>query len=144
MNFKISSKKPSVDLDALSRQIDREDYVTPRTREISDPYAPPHIRNGLNGPGPAEEAVEKVEKFGDLPTKELDEIVKAAEESIADLKRDAQAVRVLYVKHTSRIAADIKRLHEGVKLSIELMDKLRAQCIQLDQTPQPKPEKLAN
>jgi hypothetical protein len=41
-------------------------------------------------------------------------------------------VRDLYVKHTERIAAGIKRLREGVRLSMDTMKQLREQCEALD------------
>lgn len=137
MNFKMRSK-PTVDMDDLGRQVMAQRDLPPRTPLE---YAPPHVRDLYgNVPAAAEPAIDQVERFGALPTKEIDEIVAAAEAEIANLKRDAQAVRDLYVKHTSRIAADIKRLREGVSLSMEMMGKLREQCIALDAQP-PKIEK---
>jgi hypothetical protein len=145
MNFR--KKQTAVDMDDLSRRMAN---VGPLG--ASDPlaYAPPRIREvsreevyAANGPESAEVVIDKVESFGALPTKEIDEIVSAAEAEIANLKRDAQAVRDLYSRHTARIAADVKRLREGVRLSMEMMGQLREQCIALDQPAMPVARKLA-
>jgi hypothetical protein len=79
----------------------------------------------------------QIKSFGDLPTKELDEIISAAEAEIAALKLDAQAIRDTYVKNTNRIIADIKRLQEGVRMSMETMKQLREQCRQLNEEGEP-------
>lgn len=87
-------------------------------------YAPPPFRE--------DPAILHVKTFGELPTKELDEIMNAVEAEIEALKKEAQAVRDMYMKHTTRITSSIQRLQEGVKLSMETMGSLRAQCLKLD------------
>jgi hypothetical protein len=87
-------------------------------------YAPPQYR--------PDAIVEQVVKFGDLPTKELDDIIAAAENEIAALKSDAQAIRDMYSKHTERVVVDVKRLQGEVKLAMTLMSELRKQCGLLD------------
>lgn len=65
-------------------------------------------------------------------TDEIDEIIRAAKDEIAELERSALVVRNLYVEHTRRISAHIKRLRDGVRLSMETMQALRDQCVALD------------
>lgn len=115
-SFNRDTTKAKFDLNKIAKEI----------MERPEAYAPPAVREDQ------QVLVSQVMKFGDLPTKELDEIIAAAEAEIASLKRDAQAVRDMYVKHTNRIAADIRRLQEGVKLSMDTMKTLREQCAKLD------------
>lgn len=91
-------------------------------------FAPPQIR-GLDQPA------RTVKTFAELLTRELDDIVAAAEAQIADLKREAQGVRDMYTTYTDGIAEDIKRLQEGVALSMKTMLSLREQCAALNATP---------
>ena len=118
-----------IDMNELARKIE-EDYPQESESPPTSPrdYAPPALRGAPTPP------MEQVKTFAELPTKELDEIVTAAEAEIAELKRDAQAVRDMYTKHTQRITADIERLREGVRLSMETMEALRVQCLKLDAT----------
>ena len=116
-------REVKVDLDKIAKDI----FDGAERREGHLDYAPPRVREE------SQVLVKQVETFGELPTKELDDIVAAAEAEIAALKRDAQAVRDMYVKHTQRIAADIKRLQEGVRLSMDTMKALREQCVKLDE-----------
>lgn len=83
-------------------------------------------------PRALEEPMEQVKTFGALPTKEIDEVLAAAKEQIAELEREAQSVRDMYVERTTRIVSDIKRLQEGVKLSMDTMRSLRQQCERLN------------
>lgn len=92
--------------------------------EGPDNYAPPAIRE--------ESVFDQIKSFGELPTRELDEIVSAAEDEIAALKREAQDLRDMYVRNSVRIASGIRRLQKGVKLSMETMHTLRTQCSNLD------------
>jgi hypothetical protein len=113
----MSQPRQIVDFAELTRHL-TEDPIGPEA------YAPPVIRG--------DDTVKEIRTFGALPTTELDEIVSAAKAEIASLEADAQAVRDLYVKHTERIAAGIKRLREGVRLSMDTMKQLREQCEALD------------
>jgi hypothetical protein len=80
-------------------------------------------------------AVRTVESFGALPTGELDEMIRAVKEEIAQLETEAQEIRNTYVAHTERLAAAITRLGAGCRLAKETLDKLREQCAALsDQT----------
>lgn len=123
-----SSYKPVVDLKSLARDLhpsptttdDPHDAIPPEARA----YAPPSQRPDM--------VVEQVLRFGDLPTKELDDIIAAAEGEIAALKVDAQVIRDAYVKHTTRVVEDVKRLQSEIKLSMDLMHALRQQCNLLD------------
>jgi hypothetical protein len=117
---KIPQPSPVVDLHSLARQIAPDD---PHDAVVAQ-FAPPDQR-----PDPT---VEQVLRFADLPTKELDDIISAAELEIAALKADAQIIRDAYTKHTARVAEDVKRLREEVKLSMELMRSLRSQCGLID------------
>lgn len=112
---------PIIDMNELARDI--------AAAGGPDAYAPPDLRE--------DPTLQQIKSFGELPTKEIDEIIATAESELATLKRDAQAVRDMYVKHTTRIASDIKRLQEGVKLSMETMKNLRQQCAALDSPHQP-------
>lgn len=80
----------------------------------------------------ADQVIEHVAKFTELPTNELDEMVNAAEDEIRTLKAEAQHIRDVYQKYTNKLTEDIKRLREGVKLSMETMQTLRDQCVALD------------
>lgn len=116
----MSRREPRVDFDKLAKEI-----LSESTSAVVS-YAPPKFREDQ------QLLVKQIETFGQLPTKELDEIVTAAENQLARLKDEAQVIRDMYVKHTTRVAADIKRLQEGIKLSLETMKNLREQCAQLD------------
>lgn len=95
---------------------------------LAKSYAPPQIR-GLEQPA------RTVKTFSELLTRELDDIVAAAEAEIAALKSEAQGVRDMYTTYTDGIAEDIKRLQEGVALSMKTMLSLREQCAALNATP---------
>ena len=111
---------PPIDLNRLANEIAK------KPPEVVA-YAPPSQR-----PDAIDRTIEQVHMFGDLPTKELDDIILAAENEIAALKADAQAIRDMYVKHTERVVNDVKRLQSEVKLSMQLMHELRTQCGLLD------------
>ena len=91
---------PSIDLNRLANEIAK------KPSEVVA-YAPPSQR-----PDAIDRTIEQVHMFGDLPTKELDDIILAAENEIAALKADAQAIRDMYVKHTERVVNDVQRLSE--------------------------------
>ena len=117
--------KPVVNLKTLARNI------APHADDPHDEhmaavltYAPPDQR-----PDPT---VDQVLKFADLPMKELDDIIAAAELELGALKADAQIIRDAYVKHTTRVAEDVKRLRDEVRLSMDLMRQLRKQCGLID------------
>jgi hypothetical protein len=127
MNFRqhqqpVAKKEPVLDMRDLARRLNQE-------TDAVQSFAPPAIRNAHQ----EEVAINQIKSFGALPTKELDEIVAAAKAEIAHLEADAQAIRDMYMKHTKRVEADIKRLQEGVKLSMETMRLLREQCAKLDE-----------
>jgi len=129
-----------------------DEWKRPSAPAVRGPltYAPPHLRGaelrgggGSGGGGgsvnvvvgggePEEPMADQVKSFGELPTRELDQIVSAAEAEIAALKLDAQAIRDMYVKHTNRVAADIDRLREGIKVSMVTLNTLRQQITDLD------------
>src|SRR5262245_10797886 len=101
------AQEPALNMAELAKQIE-QNYPH------NNPYAPPAVREAREDR--EEKVLAQVQKFGDLPTQELDNIVTAAEQELAALKADAQAVRDLYQKHTTRIRADLLRLREGMKL----------------------------
>ena len=121
-------KLPSISRGAIApvdfTQLAKEISQRPAAPGGSVAYAPPKHR--------PDAIVEQVLQFGDLPTKELDDIIAAAENEIAALKADAQAIRDMYSKHTQRVVADVKHLQSEVKLSMNLMKELRKQCGLLD------------
>ena len=98
---------PVVDLHVLAKQIAPDDPHDEHFAEVLK-YAPPDKR-----PDPT---VEQILRFADLPTKELDDIISAAELELTALKSDAQIIRHSYVKHTARVAQDVQRLRDEVKL----------------------------
>lgn len=118
----VMRQEPVLDMRDLARRLDQE-------TDAVQSFAPPAIRNANR----EDVAIDQIKSFGALPTKELDEIVAAAKAEIAHLENDAQAIRDMYMKHTRRVEADIKRLQEGVKLSMETMRLLREQCAKLDE-----------
>jgi len=129
MNFKgfnagSSRSEPVVNMNTLARQISK-DYPNGANGPLA--YAPPAVRDRQEEP-----VADQVKSFGELPTTELDEIVAAAEAEVAALKADAQTIRDLYVKHTSRVARDIDRLREGIKISMTTLQTLREQVVALD------------
>jgi hypothetical protein len=130
MNFRKNGPRVEPNMKDLAQQIGKE-----LAQQIDKPepidYAPPAIRNPGGVPGD-EPAVRQIATFGELPTKEIDEIIAAAEAEVEELKRTAQLVRSMYVRCTDRITADVKRLREGVRLSMETMQALREQCLQLN------------
>lgn len=82
---------------------------------------------------PTAEVLHVVKTFGELPTKEIDDLIEAAENEIAELKREAQGVRNLYTEYTTRITEDIKRLQTGVAASLKTMQELREHCAKLNE-----------
>lgn len=108
---------PAVDFNALAADI------AAHPAEVRAFAPPAHRQDAI---------VEQVVKFGDLPTKELDDIIAAAENEIQALKSDAQAIRDMYSKHTERVVVDVKRLQGEVKLAMNLMAELRKHCGLLD------------
>lgn len=84
-------------------------------------------------PRPTAEVLHVVKTFGELPTKEIDDLIEAAENEIAELKREAQGVRNLYTEYTTRITEDIKRLQLGVAASLKTMQELREHCAKLNE-----------
>jgi hypothetical protein len=104
-------------------------------------YAPPAVRGDVlrEAEKPPED---QVKTFGELPTKELDEITAKAEAEIALLKKEMQAVRDLYVNHTRRIVNRITRLRAGIKVTMGYLDKLKAECAQLDIEEDEKQEQI--
>lgn len=97
-------------------------------RELQD-FAPAALRAE-----PLEQPITQVKSFGELPTRELDTLIRETEEQIAKLKGDAQAVRDIYSKHTARITRDLKLLQEVVKLGANTLKDLRDQCHGLNST----------
>jgi hypothetical protein len=114
--------EPRVDMKELVKRIEE-------TTAVVQEFAP------KNHVPPDAPVIEHIARFGELPTKEIDDVIAAAEAEIADLKRDAQAVRDLYSKYTAKLIEDTKRLREGVRLSMETMKQLRDQCQALDDPP---------
>lgn len=106
--------KEVIALDKLERVISRE--------------LPEHFAPAIQRAEPLEEPIEKVQSFAELPTKELDTMIRETEEEIARLKGDAQAVRDIYMKHTARITRDLRRLQDVVKLGANTLKDLREQC----------------
>jgi uncharacterized small protein (DUF1192 family) len=134
MNFRQNQKPPRVEPEApailnmkqLAEAVDRErEEIESSARN----YAPPAIRNSK----PEETAIVQVKSFSDLVTKELDDTIAAAEAEIASLKAECQAVRDVYVRHTNRITTEIKRLREGVRMSMETIKTCHEQILKLDE-----------
>lgn len=98
-------------------------------------YGPPEVRR--NAVPHEEPTIKQVAQFAELPTKEIDEIITAAKQEIEELERNAQKVRDLYMRATDRITADIRRLREGVRLSMGTLQQLRDHCTQLNVEPMP-------
>ncbi len=121
-----------VNMSDLARQIDQEQEAEAGVAATLAAYAPPEVRNAVPNEEPV---VRHITKFAELPTKEIDEVVKAAKEEIEALEAYAQKVRDLYVTATDRINSDIKRLREGVRLSMETMQQLRDHCSALNEEP---------
>ena len=138
---KIFDRKPPpvVDLKSLARNIGNltgnltgSDPATDEARHMAvvQAFAPVVQREAEREAG--DSIVERVLRFSDLPTKKLDDIIAAAELELSALKQNAQIIRNSYVKHTSRVAEDVQRLRDEVKLSMELMHSLRKQCGLID------------
>ena len=122
-----------VDLDNLETEIARLAHVPPPTQSHRD-YAPPAERmESLR-----DRAVRTVDSFGKLPTTELDDMIKVAELTIANLKDKAQEIRDDYVRRTDDVKARITRLTTGCLLAKETMDKLRQQVAVIDEGADPE------
>ncbi len=140
MNFR--KKEPVVDLDELDRALAR-----PADRSTKGPeaYAQPHIRNNPDHPAQREwrnlepvfpakdETLSVIETFEELPTKEIDEILKAARAEMASIEDHANAVKRMHAEHVAQIRADVERLRENIKLAGDTFNALRDQIIALDQ-----------
>lgn len=122
----------------LPRPIDMKELqrrMEDGTRQAGSPqdYAPPSIRE-------AQPPV-VVDTFGELPTDEIDEIVKAAKAELVALEKDGEEIKAMYLKHIARVRADYERLRNGMKLSMDTFKLLREQCLALDTQPQPEYKK---
>lgn len=104
---------PRIDMNALAQELSKG----------PEAYAPPALR---------EPVIEQVQNFGELPTKEIDEMISSLEDEIAALKREAQGIRDIYMQNVTRITSDIRRLAEGVRFSMEAMNTLRTKCKTID------------
>lgn len=120
MNFKSVPTKAQADLDKLAREITRSSGPAA--------YAPPEVRNRDD----QQMLIKQVEKFGSLPTQELDEMIAQVEREIEAIKRDAQVIRDTYLKYTTHLTERIKRLQDSVKLSSQTLATLRDQSIMLN------------
>jgi len=127
-----------VDLDNLETEIARLAKASPPPTQSHRDYAPPAQRmENLR-----DLAVRTIDSFGELPTTELDEVIRKAKEEIADLEARAQTIRDDYVRRTDDVKARITRLTTGCLLAKETMDKLREQIEVIDESP--APETMAN
>jgi hypothetical protein len=121
---------PGVDMAELERQIENERAAQLAAADeaanaISE-FAPPDVRRQtVPHEGPI---IQHVSRFAELPTAEIDEVLRAAREEIEALEKKAQMVRDLYIRATNQISADVRRLREGVRLSMETMEQLRGHC----------------
>jgi hypothetical protein len=121
---RLAEQEPLVDMTKLASRI------TTAPASLDDNVPPARDMEKLG-----DLAVRTVESFGALPTTELDEMIRAVKEEIAQLETEAQEIRNTYVAHTERLAAAITRLGAGCRLAKETLDKLREQCAALsDQT----------
>jgi hypothetical protein len=131
MNFKpkavaLRTEPPILTMQHLTEAADRERAAVEASARA---YAPPAIRNAQAG----EAVIVQVKSFSELITKELDDMIAAAKAEIAELEAECQATRDDYVRHTTRISKDIKRLEDGVRLSIETVRLLHEQVRKLDE-----------
>jgi hypothetical protein len=106
---------PVVDMGSLAREISD---LAANSSAPSD-YGPPEVR--------ADTTFKQVLSFGELPTREIDDLLARLKAEMAEFESDAQAVRDLYQKHTSRIVAGMQRLQDEVRLSMDTMKTLRDQ-----------------
>lgn len=131
-------REPVVDFKELGRRIDAEH---PQPDEGHAAYAPPAMRQATEA-HVCDTVVRTIETFGALPTSEIDEVIKAAEDEIAALKKEAQIVRDDYVRRTDDLAERTRKLTQGCKLAREALMKLREDVVALHE-PKPKPEQAA-
>lgn len=124
---KLQGKKSVVDLERFEKEFTAPDKPTN--------YAPLANRKAMETP------MKQVLTFGDLPTKEIDDLISRTKQNIAQLEQDAQAVRDIYVKHTTRIVEELKALDERVQLSMSTLRSLKEQCSnQIAKLPPPEEE----
>lgn len=109
-----------VDLDSLEGEIARLAHVPPPTQSHRD-YAPPAERmENLR-----DRAVRTIDSFGKLPTTELDDMIKLAESTIANLKDKAQEIRDDYVRRTDDVKARITRLTTGCQPGSRSLNRVK-------------------
>lgn len=129
MNFRKNGPRvepsvtPVIDMKNLSQQIENDPEILS--------YAPPGVREPDGVPSD-EPAVRHIAAFVEVPTKEIDEMMKAGRAEWEELERTAQLVRDLYVKYTDRLTKDVKRLREGTRLSMVALNTLREECLKLN------------
>jgi hypothetical protein len=116
-------KENIVDMARLANVIEYEQEQS-RTND----YAPVAVRQ-LDVP------IKQIKAFAELPTKEIDDLVRNAEEEIARLKNEAQEIRDAYVKYTELLVARVNGLTERVKLGNQAMKNLRDECSKLAADP---------
>lgn len=128
--------REKINMADLARRIDprvtalRDDLakLKPEGEPTPRDYAPPAVRQV----GPTEKVIDTVQSFGSMPTKEIDDVITAAEQELARLKHAAAEVQRDYLRRTTQLVADLNRMREGVRLSMETMKALREQCHQLN------------
>lgn len=127
----MNKARPAIDMDRFEQQLrpvlDRVQVSgSTETGDARIDYAPPAVRQQQ-----LESSVVQVKSFGELPTKEIDEMIAKAKADIAKLEEKGQAVRDVYVKHTGQIMEAIKTLQETVQLGMKTLDQLNEQCTAL-------------
>ena len=120
----------SPDMNKLLRRIEQDhphDHVEPRD------YAPPAVRRQPTVDEAVELSIRTVASFGELPTKEIDVIIRETREEIDTLEREAQKIRDNYMRSTTQLTDRIEQLRELVRLSMGTMRTLQEQCGALNQ-----------
>lgn len=78
------------------------------------------------------DAAAQVQRFGDLPTEEIDKLLDRLEQQREEIIKAAQAIKDVYAKHTERLKADIAQLQEKGDLTKKMLDGLLASMVKIE------------
>jgi hypothetical protein len=123
---KMNKRPPIVDLNALAHEIDAEEFSRSAANYRGSPleYAPPAVRNQQL----PVDIIREVKLFGELMTRELDELFTRLDGKFAQFKERGEQLRRLYTKHTDEMADGLNKLEREVDLVIDTIRTLHDQC----------------
>lgn len=132
MNFKSKNgPPPRVEPEIVSLKQMADQMGVPET-DSPLKYAQPSYRRPPVQPAKFDEAAGLIKSFGELPIKEIDDLIRAGDAEWANIKRDYQNEIDRHASEIKRLQDNVKRFQDGVKLFVDAHKTARAQMEQLD------------